>query len=474
MTGRPYRFALQVAAATLFSTAAIADDAFDAVVSRGHAVAVAGDCMACHRTPDTDGKPFAGGYTIASPLGPIVAPNITPSKSNGIGNWTEAEFDRAMRDGVAPRGNLYPAMPYTSYRGMSDDDMHALYVYLAKGVNPVDEPPKAKTALPFPFNQRILMSGWNLLFNRAAPYSNQAASPSSPDRGRYLVDVLEHCGACHTPRNAMMAEDSGSYLSGADLGGWHAPNITSDAVSGIGGWTNAEIVSYLKQGSATNKAQAAGGMAEAVEHSLRHLPDSDLQSIAAYLKSVPAIQNVGQLTPSFAPSKATPVGGGKLEYGLDRSPKALTDGSSVDGQELYMGACASCHRPGGQGTADQFYPSLTQNTATGSALPNNLVMTVIDGIHRATNDKTVSMPAFGDEMNDAQIAAISTYVMHQFGNGNSTVSAQDVARLRAGGAPPILIVMTRWLLWGAAIVCALLVTAILLVVFRQRRLPSTA
>jgi D-sorbitol dehydrogenase (acceptor) len=457
-----------LAFSTVAASSVLAQDAAtSALIERGRSVAIASDCMACHRTPEGEGKPFAGGYTISSPLGPIVAPNITPSKEFGIGNWSEAQFEAAMRDGVAPRGHLYPAMPYTAYRAMSDDDLHALFVYLQKDVKPVDEAPKAQTDLPFPFNIRLSMAGWNLFFNRATPFDNALAAPAGTERGKYLVDGPAHCGACHTPRNTLMAEDASQYLGGGDVGGWHAPNITSDPVSGIGGWSDAELVTYLKNGNAVGKSQAAGPMAEAVEHSFRHMPDNDLQAIANYQKTYPAIRSEAQTAPAYEHSKAKPTGIGTLDYGIDRSPAAMVNGTSVNGEELYVGACATCHQLNGAGTQDQFYPSLTSNRATGGMTPNNLVMAVVEGVHRKTNDFTVQMPAFKDELSNAQIAAVSNYVLQRFGNASLSVSEADVVELKNGGEVPLLVKATPWLMLGGAVLAAFVL--VLAAVFFWRR-----
>ncbi len=448
--------------------AASQDGDIDRLIERGRSVAIAGDCMACHRTAEADGKPYAGGYTISSPMGPIVAPNISPSKEFGIGNWTETQFVDAVRNGVSPGGYLYPAMPYTAYRGMTDQDAHALYVYLTKGTKPVDEAPQAKTDLPFPFNQRILMLGWNVLFNSAIPFQETAAAPGGHERGKYLVDTLAHCGACHTPRNLFMAENNDSYLAGGDVGGWHAPNITSDAVSGIGAWKNEEIVAYLKHGNAAGKSQAAGPMAEAVEHSFRHMPDTDLEAIATYLKTVPPVRAEGQTTPGFARSDAKAADLGQLDYGIDRDPKAMETGTSTNGEQLYVSACATCHQVNGKGTQDHFYPSLTNNRAVGGMTSNNLVMAVVDGVHRKTNDFTVQMPAFGEELSNAQIAAVSNYVLHRFGNEDLHVTEANVITLRNGGEKPLLVKATPWLMAGSVALAAIMLAASAFVWSRRR------
>lgn len=244
----------------LLSTTTYAAAGDQALLDRGKYLATAGDCQACHRTSkDAEKLPLSGGYVIDSPMGAIISSNITPSRQYGIGNYTEAQFASALRDGVRADGaNLYPAMPYTAYRGLSDADIHALYAYFMGAVQPVDEPVPA-TRLAFPFNQRWLMKGWNLLFLHAQPAPSQPTAEDPLARGRYLVDTLGHCGSCHSPRNVLMAESASQYLGGGSVGGWYAPNITSDAVSGIGSWSQDELAQYLRSGHADGKGQAAGG-----------------------------------------------------------------------------------------------------------------------------------------------------------------------------------------------------------------------
>ncbi|TMV54647.1 cytochrome c, partial [Thioclava sp. BHET1] len=249
---------------------------------------------------------MAGGYAIASPMGNIIASNITPSTSDGIGNWTEAQFARAIREGVAPGGkHLYPAMPYPSYAKMTDADVKALYAYFMKEVKPVDAAPKAKTDLSFPFNERALMIGWNLLFAPSPGWTPPSDLNKEQQRGAYLVQALAHCSTCHTSRGPMMNTQGSKFLGGAALSGWRAPNITPDKASGIGDWSQQDIVTYLKTGALGNTATAAGPMAEAVTHSFRYLKDSDLQAIAAYLKTVKPLhspEDALSATPVSAPA----------------------------------------------------------------------------------------------------------------------------------------------------------------------------
>lgn len=437
------------------------------LIDRGAYLARSGDCMACHTNP---GHPsYGGGYKITSPFGDIIVPNISSSKRYGIGNWTEKQFDRALRQGIAPRGYLYPAMPYTQYAHLSDADTHALYVYFSQAVEPVEYPPVDKTHLPFPFNIRQLMFGWNLLFTDRKVIPTGEDKPGSVERGRYLVRALAHCSACHTPRNIFMAEKTGKPLAGGRVGGWIAPNITSDPVSGIGGWTEEEIITYLRQGAVEGKAQAAGSMAEAVQHSFRFMQKSDLRAIARYLKTVPPVRDPGQKKPDYAFQNPRRVDIGILDRAENRSPGSMENGKIVIGERLYVGACAACHQLQGQGTEDQFYPSLTSNSATGSPYPNNLVLAILKGVHRRTNTGMVFMPAFEDQLDDAQIAAVADYVLEHFGNPSARVTPADVKRLRHADVGFWTVRLISNIILGTFIIVGLVILVLLISLFRRRQ-----
>ncbi|WP_218015185.1 cytochrome c [Cobetia sp. 5-11-6-3] len=446
------RVALLLAGLTLPVMSSYASAAGDesALLKRGEYLARAGDCAACHRAPEDDGPAYAGGYVIESPLGDIVASNITPSNQYGIGDYSEEDFARVLTEGERPDGSqLYPAMPYTAYRGLMDEDIHALYAYFQQGVAPVDEP-IAETNLSFPFNLRAGMIFWNLLF-LDDPYTPQASHDAKVDRGHYLVDTLGHCGSCHTPRNALMAQDSSRYLAGADVEGWHAPNITS-AASGIGRWSEENLATYLKTGHVPGLAQAGGGMADAVDHSLRYLTDEDLASMAAYLKQVPAIETGPALAVNEPREKTSMPDPAEIEPVLGNDPQVQTRADTLDGRRLYQAACASCHQRDGQGTQDHFYPSLVHNTATRGGQANNLVMAILKGVDRQTEAYHVAMPAYEDQLTDAQVAAISNHVLQKFGNAELTVDAQQVAAWRQGGSTPWWVSAMPWLLAAGAMI----------------------
>lgn len=448
------------------------------LIKKGEYLSRAGDCIACH-TAEKGGKPYAGGYQFPMPMGKIISSNITPSSTQGIGNYSEQDFYRAVREGVAPGGkSLYPAMPYTEYSKISDEDMHALYVYFMKGVQPVDEAPKETTVLTFPFSLPGVMPVWNALFLDKDRFKPDPAASEQVNRGHYLVDGLAHCTTCHTPRNAMMAVDNSKYLEGTMVGGWYAPNLTSDPISGIGGWSNEELVQYLKTGRVEGKAQAGGGMAEAVQNSFQYMSDADLQAIAAYLKTVKPVADPAQTTPSFAAGATKADDWKQYEFPIPdaAAPARFDNLSNTSGASLYNSACAACHGVHGEGTPDQLIPSLTHNSAVGAKHANNVVMAISQGIHRETNGVLATMPAFAPQaeritsaLSPEQIAAVTNYVTDQFGKGNAKLSAEAVSLIQQGGQPSLLIRYAAALAWtGIAGAIVLLLIIIVLVVKKRR------
>ncbi|WP_106476498.1 cytochrome c [Phytohalomonas tamaricis] len=400
------------------------------LIQRGEYLARAGDCMACHTAPD--GKPFAGGLEIATPIGKIYSTNITPSWQDGIGDYTLEQFAQAVREGRKPFGiYLYPAMPYPAYAKLSDDDIAALYAYFMNAVEPVDEPAPV-TELPAPFNHRKLMALWNRLFLDTEPFTPDPAKSAEYNRGAYLAEALGHCGTCHTPRNLLMGEKRDRALAGNSLGTWYAPNITSDVNSGIGGWSIDELTAYMKTGSAPGKAQAVGPMAEVVEHSLSHLSDQDLHALTVWLKEVPAVHNAADTQPPYAwgaPAKdnaqATEASGAEA---------SAADPGEMNGAQLYNAYCSGCHQTDGTGRSQANIPGLVNTTILGRINTDNLVMVMLNGISDAHGG--MNMPAFGETLSNKQIATLGDYVMTQFGHAAGEVDAERVAELRQGGATP--------------------------------------
>jgi fructose 5-dehydrogenase cytochrome subunit len=437
-----------------------------AVINRGEYLATAADCGACHTAPG--GKPFAGGLPIGTPLGTIYSTNITPSVDFGIGRYTEEEFSRALRRGVRRDGsNLYPAMPYTSYAKFTEEDAHALYTYFTQAVKPVEQliPP---TQLPFPMNIRASMMAWNLLFLDRAAFVPDPHQSAEWNRGAYLVQGAAHCSTCHTPRGFLMQEETSRALSGAQVGPWYAPNITSDPISGIGRWTNEELAAYLRTGHLSGKAQAAGSMGEAVENSFQHLTAADLDAIATYVKSVAAVHG-----PADGASRFT---AGKMfsELGTLRGRDGIKSDNDADpsGAALFQGNCGSCHSTEGQGSKDGYYPSLFANSATGAKNATNLIAAILYGVDRTISERQAFMPGFGGHATDANplsdrnIVALGNYVLAHYGSADTTITEQQVAEERRGGPSSPLLALARGGMAAAAVVVLL---GIAFLIFRRRK-----
>ena len=428
----------------------------EATLKRGEYLAIAGDCSACHRNPD-NGNPFSGGYRISSPLGDIIATNISPSRLNGIGRYSLSDFRRVMREGRRPDGGyLYPAMPYTAFASMTDADIDALYNYLIYGV-PAEDHRVPETQLPFPFSVRSMMSVWNALF-----LSQEALPAGSPDqisttRGEYLVKTLGHCGSCHSPRNLMMAEKSGSFLRGGEVGSWNAPDLTQ---AHLYDWSEQALTTYLKTGSLPGKAIAAGEMGTAVENSFSRLTDNDRHSIARYLLTLGEAPAKPQAL--SAPDKFNVV---SVESGSAATLEDAISGNHLSGAQLYNAACASCHGAEGEGTHDnpQSFPRLTGSSAVIAADPANLIMTVAEGVNRTTEAGHAFMPAFAHQMSRGELTRLLDYVSTRFGKPDQSVTEAQVEKvlLQPKNNP--------WLQRAPWIVLCLLVLLLICLLLKQYR-----
>lgn len=399
----------------------------DDLANRGAYVARTADCMACHR------EDYSGGVAIETPIGNIYSTNITPSKRYGIGNYTQADFKKALRKGRAPNHQLYPAMPYPSYHGMTDSDISALFAYF-QTVPVVDKPPEKTTKLPFPLNIRSLMLAWNVI--NVPSTENRQGLSQTQQRGEYLVNNLEHCGTCHTPRNLTQGLDKDKYLSGAPLGKWYAPNITPDNDSGIGRWSELDIVKYLRTGMLDKRAYAGGPMGEAVAHSTRYLTDGDLSAMANYLKAIPAIKTDDSLVPVNVSRLPRPVSD-SITYNLLEQKDYLAqakaniniNANSSSPKALYLAVCASCHGVDGYAQLDARYASIVGLSSIRRAKPDALINVIAYGAKGALNTAP-KMPGFSKELTHTQIASIANYVRVNFGGlPNSDVSATDVKRI---------------------------------------------
>jgi mono/diheme cytochrome c family protein len=290
---------------TALTPAAIAqtDGAAGDAAARGEYVFHAAGCYGCHTDVKGKGAPLAGGRALDTPFGTFFGPNITPHPVHGIGGWTLADFTRALREGVAPDGrSYYPAFPYTSFSGMSDQDIADLWAYL-RTVAPAARADDAHQ-LEIPFGWRWLNGVWKLLYFAPAAFDPGPAPDGVEDagpwrRGAYLVSVLGHCGECHSPRGALGAMRRDRQLSGNRAGpdGKPVPNITPHAKRGIGAWSARDIATYLEIGMDPEGDFAGGAMSEVIEHTTGRLTADDRAAIAAYLRTLPPLDRIPAVPP---------------------------------------------------------------------------------------------------------------------------------------------------------------------------------
>jgi alcohol dehydrogenase (quinone), cytochrome c subunit len=385
--------------------------------NHGEYLARAGDCVACHSVPD--GKAFAGGLKMGSPLGNIYSTNITPDPETGIGGYSLEDFDRAVRQGIAKDGRrLYPAMPYPSYAKLTDADVAALYDFFMKQVPPVHQANKP-SEIPSYLSFRWPLAIWDSLFTASGSYVNKSDHDADWNRGAYLVQGLGHCGACHTPRGLAFQEkalddSSPDYLSGAALDAWYAPSLRGDLRTGLGTWSKDDIVAFLKQGH--NRGETAfGSMIDVVNNSTPYLSDSDINAIAVYLKSLPAVST----QPAIAYDDATTA--------------ALRSGHATQpGATVYTGTCANCHGLDAKGFSP-FIPALAGNPIVLDNDPSSLINLVLNGsnplVVKGTPD-AYRMPQFRQQYSDQQIADVVTFIRNGWGNQAPAVTAAQVAELR--------------------------------------------
>jgi alcohol dehydrogenase (quinone), cytochrome c subunit len=394
-----------------------------ALIKRGEYLAHAGDCMACHTAKG--GQPFAGGLPLPTPIGTLYSSNITPDKATGIGNYSYEDFDRAVRHGVAKVGyTLYPAMPYPSYAKVTPSDVKALYAYFMHGV-PAVNAPRRDNDIPWPFSMRWPLAVWRSEFAPAValePSNDTAAGPQAMlARGQYLVEGLGHCGACHTARGTFMQEqaltDGGglSFLGGGVVENWFAGNLRADKVDGLGQWTQADIVAFLKAGRNAHSA-AFGGMRDVVTDSTQYLSDVDLTAMAVYLQSL-------------APAKPQKTA---LAYS-DTTARGLHAGKvDTPGALLFLNNCAACHRTNGEGYAGVF-PRLALSATVNAHDPTSLVNLVLHGASMpstASAPSSFTMPGFADRLSDQQVADVVNFVRTSWGNQAPTVDARTVQKKR--------------------------------------------
>lgn len=375
-------------------------EAHAALVARGQKVAREADCGACHSDPG-GGSDLAGGMSMVTPMGTIYGTNISASKEYGIGTWTSDDFYRAVAYGIAPgRRNLYPAMPYASYHQITRADSDALFAWLM--TQPAVEKPNRPNSMVFPFNIRPAIALWNALERPAAkPFDATEAAKEPFARGRYLVDVLGHCGECHTPRGLTYALQQDKYLKGNVIEGAYAPDLTTAALAERG-WTKPDLVRFFSHGLSPQGVMTFR-MFPVLEHSTAHLDDADLQAISAYLTQDQSMQGPRVKEPVGTPD---PAGG-----------------------QLYVGLCAGCHGVSGKGQPHSSVP-LNVNTTAMYENPVTLVRVIHEGVHErnlARGERMQTMPAFADQLDDQQMADLVNYLRQRWGGHEANVTPADVA-----------------------------------------------
>lgn len=388
---------------TAFSSSAIGAESSAETIERGKQLATAADCAGCH-TADPS-KPFAGGKRLPTPFGAVYSPNLTPDRETGIGAWSDEDFRRAFREGVAPDGShYYPAFPYAYFTKLTRDDLLAIRAFLATLAPVRNERPAPE--LWWPFNHRFVMRGWNFLFFKPGIFEPNQQKSTEWNRGGYLVTGAAHCGACHTPKNIFGADKRNRAFRGGSVDGWFAPRLDSAVRSGLKSWSVDDVVEYLASGR-NSRSHAAGPMADVVLNSTSKMSEGDLRAIAVFLKDLPP----GVPEPDVAPPPQS--------------------GMSA-GQTIYAHACVSCHEADGSG-APRIYPPLPGNANLQSTDPASTLRIILEGVQTVTTPRATnpgSMPAYAKQLSDQEIADVTNYIRNSWGNAAPLVTPEQVKKAR--------------------------------------------
>jgi mono/diheme cytochrome c family protein len=380
-------------------------------VERGRYLALAGNCTSCHTT--RGGAPLAGGVGIETPFGTVFASNLTPDRDAGIGDWSAAQFWRAMHNGRSRDGRLlYPAFPYPSFTRVTREDSDAIYAYL-RTVPPANTPNRPHK-LRFPYDTQAALAVWRALFFRPGSFVPDPAKPAEWNRGAYLVEGLGHCIACHGTRNVLGATEEKLGLSGGliPVENWYAPSLTSKREAGVADWPTEDVLALLRTGRSPH-GSVMGPMADVVYRSTQHLSDADLQAMAAFLKQLP------DSTPAAADAKSATATPARRDAGL-----------MARGGRIYDQRCAYCHGDAGQG-AENAYPPLAGNRAVLMDSTANLIQVVRHGGFlpaTAGNPRPYGMPPFGHVLDDDEIGAVLSYIRGSWGNDAAPLSRSDTMR----------------------------------------------
>lgn len=392
-------------------------DSLDAsLVERGEMLAGIGNCAVCHTAEG--GVPMSGGFGLPTPFGTIHSTNITPDEETGIGSWSLEAFVRSMRKGVDREGrHLYPAFPYDFYTRVTDDDLAAIYAYLMS-LEPVRAEAPANE-LGFPFDQRILMAGWNLLFLDEGPKADDADKDDVWNHGRYLTEGLAHCAACHSPRNMLGAavRSGGDAYSGGEAEGWYAPALNTENPAPIR-WNAGTLANYLIDGWDRDHGIAAGPMMP-ISNDLYHQPEEEVVAIATYVADLMgSAPDQDATAPDSARQRAE-----SLAFGAEDAPALPTDTVLARGAEVFADQCAVCHR------ADTYTVPLALTGSVNSPDPRNFIQTVMHGIQPApAGSADRFMPAKGLQIGDDDLIALTAFVRGRFGPGDPWGKLDETVR----------------------------------------------
>jgi mono/diheme cytochrome c family protein len=369
-----------------------------ALVDRGQRVAAVGTCAACHTVDPS--RPFAGGRALETPFGTVHSTNITPDAGTGIGQWSEAAFTRALRQGVSRDGHLlYPAFPYDHYTRLAQDDIRAMYAYFM--TRPALQAPARQNEMTFPFGLRPLVAFWNILYLKRAPWRPDPAQSAEWNRGYYLSEALAHCTACHTPRTKLGGTDVKRHLDGGEAEGWYVPALNAKSPSPMP-WTRDHLADYLRTGIAPDHAAAGGPMQSTVEN-LRLADPRDVDAIATYIHSYLA----------QAPARPTPAGRpGPMPAPAAGDPDLVR---MQAGYAVYANSCARCHDVGRAETSGAAL-QLQKAVALYDPDPRSLIHLVRDGIAPPDGEPARWMPGFGAILTDGQTVALAAY-LRRYGAG---------------------------------------------------------
>jgi len=376
------------------------------LIKRGRELAAIGNCNDCHTV--RGGKNFAGGLPVPTPFGTIFSSNITPDADTGIGRWSEAAFARAMRSGVDREGrHLYPTFPYDHFTNVSDEDDRALYAYLM--TREAVHAPARENQLSFPLNQRVVVAGWKLLFLHRGTYQPDNTKSAEWNRGAYLVEGLAHCGACHTPRNALGAERASASFAGGDVDNWQAYALNAQSPAPVP-WDAGALYAYLHRGWHPDHGTARGPMAEVVSN-LSQVQPSDVRAIAIYMADV------------FGPPPPDRKRQGEAELAQADSAPTVAAQAEPQGAAIYAAACATCHESGRPPPYGGI--NLGLSTAISGPDPRNLANIVLSGVRPVEGERSPIMPGFASSMSDAQIAALLNYLRSRFSHQPAWTGVQQ-------------------------------------------------